>query len=156
MSPRAACRLEQLGFGEVYDYTGGKMAWVGMGLPAEGSMAESDRVGSLVRRDTPTGAVTDRAGAMAGADDGGDGVVVVLAGDVLVGVAHTDDLRARPDADVGDVMRPGPSTFRPSMPVAEALDYVREHDLPRLLITRLDGTWLGVVDRSALEARAGS
>ena len=155
MSPRAACRLEQLGFGEVYDYTGGKMAWVGMGLPAEGSMAESDRVGSLVRHDVPTCAVTDRAGDVAGSTGDSD-IVVVLAADVLVGLAHPGELQSRPDAEIGDVMRAGPSTFRPSMPVQEGLEYVREHDLPRLLITRLDGTWLGVVDRSALEARAES
>lgn len=149
MSPRAACRLEQLGFGEVYDYTGGKMAWLGMGLPAEGSMAESDRVGSLVRRDVPTCGAGD-----ACRDVDGD-VVIVLAGDVVVGLAHGRDLRQQPDATVGEVMRPGPSTFRPSMPVEEGLEYVRKHDLSRLLITRLDGTWLGLVDRSALEERAG-
>ena len=38
MSPRAACRLESLGFGEVYDYVAGKLDWMAAGLPTEGPM----------------------------------------------------------------------------------------------------------------------
>lgn len=152
MSPRAACRLEQLGFGEVYDYVGGKMAWVGMGLPTEGSMPERDRVGSLVRADVATCTVDDRCGEV---DLGSGAIAVVLSGDVVVGLLRDNDAAARPDSPVGDVMRPGPSTFRPSMPVSEGLEYVRKHDLDRLLITRLDGTWMGLVTRTALEERAG-
>lgn len=39
MSPRAACRLEQLGFAEVYDYTTGKADWLAHGLDTEGEQA---------------------------------------------------------------------------------------------------------------------
>jgi hypothetical protein len=35
-SPRAACRLETLGFGEVYDYVAGNVDWLAHNLPIEG------------------------------------------------------------------------------------------------------------------------
>ena len=40
MSPRAAWRLESLGFGEVYEYGGGKLDWMAAGLPTEGTNAK--------------------------------------------------------------------------------------------------------------------
>src|SRR4051794_33692946 len=36
LSPRAAHRLEQLEFAEVYDYVASKVAWLACGLPGEG------------------------------------------------------------------------------------------------------------------------
>ncbi len=33
MSPRAAARLETLGFDDVYDYVSGKSDWMAAGLP---------------------------------------------------------------------------------------------------------------------------
>lgn len=39
MSPRAACRLERLGFKKVYDFVPGKLAWLAMGWPREGTAA---------------------------------------------------------------------------------------------------------------------
>ena len=36
MSPRAAWRLESLGFTKVYDYVPGKTDWLAAGLPREG------------------------------------------------------------------------------------------------------------------------
>jgi hypothetical protein len=41
MSPRAACRLETLGFPEVYDYVAGKADWLAHGLDVEGAGAPS-------------------------------------------------------------------------------------------------------------------
>src|SRR5689334_6170303 len=35
LSPRAAARLESLGFADVYDYAAGKADWIAMGLPTE-------------------------------------------------------------------------------------------------------------------------
>ena len=47
MSPRAACRLETLGFSDVYDYGGGKAEWLGYGLPREGENASVPYAGEL-------------------------------------------------------------------------------------------------------------
>ena len=44
MSPRAAWRLERLGFTEVYDYAAGKVDWMAAGLPTEGNGTHPPRV----------------------------------------------------------------------------------------------------------------
>src|SRR5258708_29639597 len=54
MSPRAACRLTQLGFAPVYDYTLGKVDWIAAGLPTDRAGQRSRRVLDAVRRDVPT------------------------------------------------------------------------------------------------------
>src|SRR6266849_3973063 len=54
MSPRAACRLMQLGFAPVYDYTLGKVDWIAAGLPTVRAAQPSRRVLDAVRRDVPT------------------------------------------------------------------------------------------------------
>jgi hypothetical protein len=53
MSPRAACRLTQLGFAPVYDYTLGKVDWIAAGLPTVRAGQPSRRVLDAVRRDVP-------------------------------------------------------------------------------------------------------
>jgi rhodanese-related sulfurtransferase len=43
MSPRAAWRLESIGFTEVHDYVAGKADWGSAGLPLEGTRDYSAR-----------------------------------------------------------------------------------------------------------------
>ncbi len=43
MSPRAACRLEALGFEQVYDYVLGIADWKAAGIPIEGDAPNSQR-----------------------------------------------------------------------------------------------------------------
>src|SRR5260370_8634806 len=54
MSPRAACRLTQLGFAPVYDYTLGKVDWIAAGLLTDRAGQPSRRVLDALRRDVPT------------------------------------------------------------------------------------------------------
>ena len=54
MSPRAACRLELLGFTQVYDYVAGKADWLAHGLPTEGEQAQVPRAKDVLRRDVVT------------------------------------------------------------------------------------------------------
>src|SRR5436189_6260095 len=54
MSPRAAWRLELLGFTDVRDYVGSKVEWMGMGLPWEGTDRGMTRLGDLAGDATPT------------------------------------------------------------------------------------------------------
>ena len=54
MSPRAACRLETLGFDKVYDYVPGKVDWLAHNLPSDGDHADRLTAGRLVRADVPT------------------------------------------------------------------------------------------------------
>jgi 3-mercaptopyruvate sulfurtransferase SseA len=54
MSPRAASRLEIIGFERVYDYVAGKAAWTSAGLPLEGANGSETRAGTHLRADVPT------------------------------------------------------------------------------------------------------
>jgi hypothetical protein len=53
MSPRAASRLESIGFEQVYDYLAGKADWGSFGLPLEGIEGSETRAGAHVRTDAP-------------------------------------------------------------------------------------------------------
>ena len=64
MSPRAAWRLESLGFGEIYDYVGSKMEWIGAGLPWEGSEASQPKLGDLANPNVLLCALDDTVGAV--------------------------------------------------------------------------------------------
>src|SRR3954454_1229515 len=85
LSPRAAHRLDQLGFAEVYDYVASKAAWLACGLPGEGLLHEDRRVAARVHADVPrlkpNAAISDLATAI------GDWeiAVVVDGDDVLLG-----------------------------------------------------------------------
>lgn len=54
MSPRAAWRLEDLGFPDVAHYGGGVADWMASGLPIEGKMAADLRVAEVAHADVPT------------------------------------------------------------------------------------------------------
>jgi len=60
MSPRAACRLEALGFSEVYDYMPAKADWLARGLPTEGTEADTPRALGLVVDDVATCGLDER------------------------------------------------------------------------------------------------
>ena len=62
MSPRAAWRLESLGFGDVYDYVAGKLDWMAAGLPTDGTNAQHPRAGDVARKDVPTAQLDERLG----------------------------------------------------------------------------------------------
>src|SRR3989442_22872 len=49
MSPRAAWRLESLGFTDVAPYLGGITDWAAPGLPVDGHMAHEPTIGPLSR-----------------------------------------------------------------------------------------------------------
>src|SRR2546429_9964073 len=58
MSPRAAWRLESIGFTRVYDYVAGKADWGSFGLALEGT--KGARAGEHVRADVPTCGLEER------------------------------------------------------------------------------------------------
>jgi len=62
MSPRAAWRLEGLGFTEVYDYAPSKVDWFAAGLPMEGELASVPTVCDIARGDVPTCAPRENVG----------------------------------------------------------------------------------------------
>jgi hypothetical protein len=60
MSPRAAARLESLGFEQVYDYVAGKADWGSAGLRLEGTNGGKTRAGAYVRADVPSCRLEER------------------------------------------------------------------------------------------------
>ncbi len=54
MSPRAACRLESIGFDQVYDYTEGIADWKAAGLEVEGEDDIGLTIADATRPDIPT------------------------------------------------------------------------------------------------------
>ena len=151
MSPRAACRLERLGFSEVYDYVPGKAAWLGMGLPADGSVSDSDRAGSVARHDVPTCGPEEPVGEVRARTQGWDTCVVVDGG-VVLGVLDVEGLeRVEARTTAEEAMRAGPSTFRPSITRRELAGWMDDQDgARRCLLTTLDGRLVGVVRREDL------
>jgi CBS domain-containing protein len=158
MSPRAAWRLETLGFTQVFDYADGKLDWMAAGLSTEGTNAAKPRSGDLARNDTPTCRLNDR---LAEVRDrvrglGWDAVVVVNDERIVLGLLRSKELDSEGDQLIEQVMRPGPSTFRPFTPIAEMTKFLQEHKLDSSPITTSDGRLVGLLLKKDLIAQAGA
>jgi CBS domain-containing protein len=147
MSPRAAWRLESLGFREVYDYTVGKLDWLAAGLPTEGTNAQKPRAGTLARKDVPTCALDERLGDVRDRAHGlgWDAAVVVNAERVVFGLLRAKELAGDADRLISDAMRPGPSTFRPYVLADEMARAMVDHKLESSPITTSDGRLVGLL-----------
>ena len=147
MSPRAAWRLESLGFREVYDYTVGKLDWLAAGLPTEGTNAQKPRAGTLARKDVPTCALDERLGDVRDRahGQGWDVAVVVNAERVVFGLLRAKELAGDADQLISDAMRPGPSTFRPYVLADEMARTMVDHKLESSPITTSDGRLVGLL-----------
>ena len=156
MSPRAACRLETLGFQDVYDYVAGKMDWFAAGLPREGTEAGTDRVGDHARSDVPTAALDDDAGGLEARLGDWEVCVVVNDDRVVLGVATAEALAAADGRPVSTVMSDGPTTYRPPTATEEAVAWMRKRDKSYVLVTDPGGHLFGVARRSELESVIGS
>jgi hypothetical protein len=155
MSPRAAWRLESLGFTEVYEYSAGKSDWGAFGLPLEGTAVKSVRIKDIARPDVPTCGLDDTVGsAQQRAGDWGT-CIVVNEQRVVLGRLFKEELGGDPHARVGDVMRPGTSTFRPNVSAAEMLEYMDRRRHETSLVTTSDGHLVGLARREDAERAAG-
>src|SRR2546421_545360 len=110
MSPRAAWRLDALGFADVADYAGGKMDWLAHGLPYEGS---ADLVGRHLV-DVPTCGPEDTVADVAESIERAGVCVVVMDDGIVYGVLDAHAAEHHPDLAAGDVAAFGPTTVRPS------------------------------------------
>ena len=158
MAPRAAARLESLGFDRVYEYKAGKLDWLAAGLPTEGTNSDCPRAGDASRKDVVVSGLRDRLGDVrARAEAAGlDVAVVVDDGRVVLGLLRSKQLEMDPNLTAEQAMRPGPSTFRPYVAIKEMADYMVEHDLVSAPITTSDGKLVGVLMRSEAVRLAAS
>lgn len=150
MSPRAAWRLESLGFAEVYDYTVGKLDWIAAGLPTEGTNAGRPRAGDLARKDTPTAGLEEQLSAVRARvrSLGWNAVVVVNQERVVFGLLRAKELAQDVEQPIAQAMRPGPSTFRPYLSAKEMARSMVEHNLESAPITTSDGRLVGLLLQS--------
>ena len=94
MGPRAAWRLEGLGFTGAYDYAPSKVDWSAAGLPMEGKLASFPTVGDMARRDVPTCAPAEKVGAVRERLGGSsfDRCVVVSKRGIVLGLPREKEL----------------------------------------------------------------
>ena len=78
-------------------------------------------------------------------DAGWDACVVVNDERVVFGLLRAEELAAGSDERVEQVMRPGPSTFRPHVPIEEMAHYMIDHDLESSPVTTSDGRLVGLL-----------
>lgn len=150
MAPRAAARLESLGFREVFEYKAGKSDWMGAGLPTEGTNAQLPRAGDAARKDVPTSGLKERLGDVRDRvrAAGWDAVVVVNEERVVLGLLRSKELSKDVDLSMEEAMRPGPSTYRPHVLVKEIAEKMVEHNVESSPITTSDGKLVGLLLRA--------
>lgn len=146
---RAAARLEAKGFADVRVYAAGKVAWLADGLPSEGLRRPEQRVAAIARTEGVPTLAGDASIADAIRALGPDDTVAVVLGsdDVVLGLLRRETLGLAPSTLVADVLQPGPSTFRPSMTIAELVDYFRSSDERWAVVSTLGGKWIGLIRR---------
>lgn len=157
MSPRAACRLDKLGFEHVHDYMPGKVDWMARGLALEGEKAGEPRAIDFARDDVATCGLDSTMGDVRErVDTSPYGVAFVLGPDgVLLGRLRKTAMTGDPSARAEDVMEPGPSTTRPDTPPDKLLTKLQRASLTTAVLTNPDGQLLGIVRRTDLEATRG-
>jgi CBS domain-containing protein len=138
----------------VYDYRTGIRDWMGAGLPTEGTNSHRPRLADVVRRDVPTCSLGERLGDIRSrADAAGWDACVVLSGDrVVLGLLRAAELQADPGLLVDQVMRPGPSTYRPFVSVDEMRRTMIDRGMESCPVTTSDGKLVGLVRKEDVGA----
>jgi CBS domain-containing protein len=159
MAPRAAARLESLGFENVVEYRAGKLDWLAAGNPTEGENSKRPRAGDVARKDAivcgPKDSLGDVRERAIAAD--WDVAVIVDEAEVVLGLLRLEQLEEEPSGlAVEKAMRPGPSTFRPYVPIKEMADYLVEHQLDSVPITTSGGKLVGVLRKADATRQAAS
>src|SRR6266699_3835391 len=106
MSPRAAWRLERLGFERAYDFVGGKTAWIERGLPTEGTGPFLLVAGQVLRPATATCRPETRAGRVRAELEPGPDSICAVTNDHAI-VVGSQVLRLRFPCIRGPDLRPG-------------------------------------------------
>ena len=154
MSPRAACRLETLGFERVYDYVPGKVDWMARGLPREGQKAAERRAVDAIGPEAVTCAPDDRIrDVRARVEASPYGFALVVSdGRTLLGRLRKAALDGEPHATAEEAMGPGPATVRADVPLDKLRNRLDERGLGTAVVTTPEGTLLGVVRRKDIGA----
>jgi Mg/Co/Ni transporter MgtE len=85
---------------------------------------------------------------------GWDAAVVIDERRIVLGLLRARELAMDPALTIEPAMRPGPSTFRPYVPIKEMADYMTKKDLTSAPITTSDGKLVGLLLRAEAVAQA--
>lgn len=153
MSPRAASRLEALGFERVYDYAGGKADWGASGLPLAGRAGS--RAGDLAHQDAPTCAIDEplQEVCVRVRETEWDTCLVVDGRRVVQGRLGRRALSRTDVVTVEEAMSDGPRTIRPDVRLDKFVGWMHRRSLTTAVVTTSDGRLVGVVRLAEAEAR---
>ena len=154
MSPRAAWRLESLGFAKIFDYVGGKADWFAAGLPRGGRLASVPRTGDIARRDDVTCRLTDKTSDVVNRahDAGQNTAIVTTTGAVVLGRIRIDQLGDGLDTLAEDVMESGPTTTRADTTLESMQERFQARNVDSILVATSDGRLVGTLYRSDIES----
>lgn len=155
MSPRAAARLDSLGFAKVYDYAPSKVDYLARGLPREGDKAAEKRAVELLREDVVRcglGERVDQIGPRVEASPYGFAVVLNEQRTVL-GRLRGSALEGAGSAPAEELMDLGPSTIRADLPLEKLRERLEGRGLNFAIVTTPEGTLMGIVCRVDLPDR---
>jgi CBS domain-containing protein len=147
MSPRAACRLQTLGFTQVHDYMPGKVDWLARNLPIEGTGTNAPTIGRFLLDDVvvaaPEEAIADVRSRVAASPHS---VALVTESGVLIGRLRASHLEnTSGSSTAAAVMEPGPSTLRPHELSESTHARLTGKGLHYAIVTDPDGRLLGIV-----------
>jgi len=154
MSPRAAVRLDSLGFERVYDYAPSKVDYLARGLPREGEKAGEQRAADLLRDDVVRCRLGDRIDRVRDkVDTSPYGFALVLdEREVLLGRLRRLTLAGDGGATAEETMEAGPSTIRADTSVEKLRERLEGGGLNIAVVTTPDGVLMGIVCRADLPA----
>ena len=144
MSPRAAWRLERLGYGPVYDYAAGKVDWVGAGLATVRADHSERRALDDADRDPPTCGPEDLVDHAVKKAQGAT-LAVVNEQRIVLGRLRVGTAPASGETRVVDVMEAGPTTVRAHEPLIPLLERMARRQVDEIIVTTPEGMLLGVV-----------
>jgi CBS domain-containing protein len=155
MSARAAWRLESLGFTHVYRFTPGIEGWLATGLPSEGADAGTPRAGDVANPDVPTCGLHDRLGDVRDRLRAAGETSCIIVNDqrVVLGRVRGKALDGDAEQTVEAVMEAGPTTVRPSEPLAALIERMRKRRVGSIVVSSPDGVLVGVLRREDGERR---
>jgi rhodanese-related sulfurtransferase len=154
MSPRAAARLDSLGFERVYDYAPSKVDYLARGLPREGQKTNEQRAADLLRDDVVRCGLVDAIDQVRGKVEASPyGFALVLDDkEVLLGRLRRSALEGDGAMTVEEAMEAGPSTIRADTSLEKLRERLEGRGLNFAIVTTPDGVLMGIVCRADLPA----
>jgi len=153
MSPRAAWRLETLGFDAVYDYVGGKADWLAAGEPTEGH-AQRTSISGLAQREVPTCLLNEPVAAVVARMRAArsDTAIVINHQRIVLGRLRADHFDENTSSTVDAVMEEGPTTVRADTDTRELYVRMQARGTEHVIVSTPEGHLLGIAHRSALRS----